>query len=240
MFWEGTVQNGHAVEAHKGDLVRKIQQRMRDLRKKRKSISDPNGKAPKKNKQQYVHFDKVGHRIQISEEGDKPPATGIVTAVGYKVQLDSGEVLIVDAKDSNYSWVDQGVEQLNLEDGTVTAEFDSIQKAALAAGMTKTGLEKVLSGKEGLAGGFFWRLAGSQTMPPCDNRPVQQLSLKGKNKVVATHDTIQEAAKAVKGESDAEKLIEKACWGQVESAVGFRWKFAPVEDSKPEAKVEEV
>jgi hypothetical protein len=57
------------------------------------------------------------------------------------------------------------VERLNIDTGVIVSKHDSIAAASVDTGVHAGGIHSVLSGVRKSAGGYFWRLAGSSTLP---------------------------------------------------------------------------
>ena len=68
------------------------------------------------------------------------------------------------------------VEQLDFETGEVLNLFPSVKEAEIETGNSQPNIHSVLRGRSKSAGGFFWRRAGDDALPPPTSfSPVEQL-----------------------------------------------------------------
>ena len=179
----------------------------------------------------------LGKRICVQRRGKSEMREGTVKSYGseskrYTILFDSGEDATVNLKKATFDWKnDQGqkrVEQLCLKTEEVLRVFDSISEAAHECGCATSRISAVLAGKRNASHGFFWRYHGSSALPSKGGqRSVEKLCLKTE-RLLATYNSIQEAAKDV---GITSSRISYCCNGRngSKSAGGFRWRFAETE-----------
>jgi hypothetical protein len=176
----------------------------------------------------------VGKRLRMRRNGNSEWFVGKVHAFNretgkFTILFDFGELdEEVDLETATFEWTnDQGqkrVEQICIETGQVRHTYDSISDAARDLGISRTRISSVLNGRSNTCQGFFWRFHGSDALPRRIQRVVKQLCLKT-GRVLATHKSIQEAAKTVGITSPG---ISYCCNGRngSKSAGGFGWEFS--------------
>jgi hypothetical protein len=177
----------------------------------------------------------VGKRLRMRRNGNSKLLVGKVHAFNrntgkFTILFDFGESEEIDLKSAAFQWMnDQGqkrVEKICPDTGQVRHTYDSISDAARDLGISATRISGVVNGRSISCQGFFWRFHGSDQLPPKKriHRTVNQLCLKT-GKVLATHQSIQEAAKTVGITTPG---ISYCCNGRKgsKSAGGFGWNFS--------------
>ena len=178
----------------------------------------------------------VGKRLRIRRNYNSEWLVGKVHAFSretgkFTILFDFGELdEEVDLETATFEWTnDQGqkrVEQICIETGQVRHTYDSITDAARDLDISASRISSVLTGRSMTCQGFFWRFHGSDALPPKRQiqRSVKQLCLET-GRVLATHKSIQEAAKTM---GIASPGISYCCNGRngSKSAGGFGWEFS--------------
>jgi hypothetical protein len=177
----------------------------------------------------------IGKRLRMKRNGNSKWLVGKVHAFNqstgkFTILFDFGESEEIDLKTAAFQWMnDQGqkrVEKICPDTGQVRHTYDSISDAARDLGISATRISGVVNGRSISCQGFFWRFHGSDKLPPKKriHRTVNQLCLKT-GKVLATHQSIQEAAKTIGITTPG---ISYCCNGRKgsKSAGGFGWNFS--------------
>ena len=117
------------------------------------------------------------------------------------------------------------VEQVDLTTGEVIREFKSLSAAAKAVNGTTGNISRVINGRLRSVKGFFWRKAGTSSLPRArlGGIPVEQVDLVT-GEVIGVFPSIQEAVKAVNGSTTA--VISGILRGRKDLASykGFFWR----------------
>ena len=113
------------------------------------------------------------------------------------------------------------VYQYSKEDGSLVAEYNSLENAANTVSANKKSISNVCLGQNKTCKGFYWSYSDSFTLPlDLRKRKVLQCDLEGN--VIKEYESVSEASRLV---DISKTCISRVCRGEREQSGGFLWKY---------------
>lgn len=124
---------------------------------------------------------------------------------------------------------DKPVEQIDPITLKVVKIYDTIQDAADAVHVNRSGISGALSGHKKSAGGYYWREVGSSKVFQSKKlkqwkRKINQYDLN--DNFIFQHNSIADALRSLGKNPKQATYIIKVCKGEKESVYGYKWKYS--------------